>query len=137
MAHINKQIRKRLVSITLGIVLLITSIVLIVKTGINSEEIQSALFFGISPILFYMLGIVFGVERVVFGVTGSEKLFRLLAGDGELYYTALLGVFFIFIVSGVLILAYTPVIAGIIEKVLELINGLSFLALSATLFMRS
>ncbi|ACP48460.1 conserved hypothetical protein [Sulfolobus islandicus Y.N.15.51] len=137
MAHVNKQIRKRLISISLGVVLLITSAFLIMKTGINSEQLQSALFFGINPILFYMLGIVFGIERIVFGATGSEKLFRLLAGDGELYYTALLGVFFIFIISGVLILAYTPIVAGIIEKVLELINGLSFLALSATLFMRS
>jgi len=137
MAHVNKQIRKRLISAILGIALLITSIVLIVKTGINGEELQSALFFGISPILFYLLGIVFGAERIIYGITGSEKLFRLLAGDGELYYTALLGVFFIFILSGILVLVYTPIVVGILGKILELINGFSFLALSATLFMRS
>ncbi|MEM0015638.1 MAG: hypothetical protein QW550_00650 [Saccharolobus sp.] len=137
MAHVNKQIKKRLISIGLGIALLITSILLTVKTGINSEELQSALFFGISPILFYLLGIVFGIERIIYGITSSEKLFRILAGDGELYYTALLGVFFIFILSGVLVIAYTPILAGLMEKVLEIINGLSFLALSTTLFMRS
>ncbi|MEM3209274.1 MAG: hypothetical protein QXY68_02505 [Saccharolobus sp.] len=137
MAHVNKQIKKRLISIGLGIALLITSILLTVKTGINSEELQSALFFGISPILFYLLGIVFGIERIIYGITSSEKLFRILAGDGELYYTALLGVFFIFILSGVLVIAYTPILTGLMEKVLEIINGLSFLALSTTLFMRS
>lgn len=84
-----------------------------------------------------MLGIVFGAERIIYGITGSEKLFRLLAGDGELYYTALLGVFFIFILSGILVLVYTPIVVGILGKILELINGFSFLALSATLFMRS
>ncbi|MEM0363116.1 MAG: hypothetical protein QXH75_04870 [Sulfolobaceae archaeon] len=137
MAHVNKQIKKRLISIGLGTALLITSILLTVKTGINSEELQSALFFGISPILFYLLGIVFGIERIIYGITSSEKLFRILAGDGELYYTALLGVFFIFILSGVLVIAYTPILTGLMEKVLEIINGLSFLALSTTLFMRS
>ncbi|MEM4943214.1 MAG: hypothetical protein QW214_01455 [Saccharolobus sp.] len=137
MAHVNKQIKKRLISIGLGTALLITSILLTVKTGINSEELQSALFFGISPIIFYLLGIVFGIERIIYGITSSEKLFRILAGDGELYYTALLGVFFIFILSGVLVIAYTPILTGLMEKVLEIINGLSFLALSTTLFMRS
>ena len=137
MAHVNKQIKKRLISIGLGTALLITSILLTVKTGINSEELQSALFFGISPILFYLLGIVFGIERIIYGITSSEKLFRILAGDGELYYPALLGVFFIFILSGVLVIAYTPILTGLMEKVLEIINGLSFLALSTTLFMRS
>ncbi len=136
MAHVNKNLKKRLISTLLGISLLITSGYLIFKTGINSQQLQSALFFGISPIIFYMIGIVFGIERIIYGITGSEKLFRLLAGDGELYFTALLGMFFLFILSGVLVLVYTPAVIGILSKVLELINGLSFLALSATLLMK-
>ncbi len=137
MAGVINRIKKRGLSIISGALLVVISALLMVKIGVAGFTNFSFFFFGLDPVYFYLLGLVLGGERVVFGLTGSERLFRLIAGDGMMYYYSLMIMVMILGVAGIYVLAFSFVtFSSLTFRILDIVDGLAFLVTALTIWMR-
>ncbi|WP_286188840.1 hypothetical protein [Sulfolobus sp. S-194] len=130
MANPINQITKRGLSILLGVIMFLTSVLLITKVHINLSEIL----FTFNPYPFYFIGLIFGVERIFYGITGSSKLLSLIMGGGEYSSLSTLALFIFFLSFGLYVIIYTIAYTQIILQMLNVINGISYLLFSLSIF---
>lgn len=130
MANTISKLAKRSINLLLGIGMFTSSVLLIFYDHINLFEILVTL----NPYPIYFLGLIFGVERIFFGVTGSSKLFSLFVGGGEYSSLWTFGLFTALIMLGVYVLVYTIAYQGLWLQLLNSFNGLTYLIYSYVLF---
>jgi hypothetical protein len=137
MAHIINRLKKRGLSLISGAVLVALSALLTIRLGPSGLTDFSFFFFGFDPVYFYILGLVLGGERIVFGLTGSERVFRIIAGDGVMYYYSIMIIVMILAVAGIYIMALSFVtFSSTFFRLLDILDGLAFLVSAVTVWMR-
>ena len=110
--------------------MLITSVLLIIKLHVSLFEI----IYTLNPYPLYFVGVIFGIERLFYAITGSAKLFSFIAGSGEFSSFTTIAFFIFFISFGVYILAYSFTYTKPMIVMLNVLNGISFLLYSLGIF---
>ena len=108
--------------------MLITSVLLIAKVQLSLSEIL----FTFNPYIFYFVGVLFGFERIFYGITGSSKLLRLI--NGEFFTFGYLALFMLFLTFGIYIIAYTIAYTEVMIQILNALNGASYLLYALMIF---
>jgi len=122
------QLTKRGANLLLGIAMLVTSILLIAYVHISISE----LLFTFNPYPFYFVGIIFGFERIFYGITGSSKLLSLINGDLPAF--GHLALFMILLTLGIYIVTYTIAYTEFMLQLLNALNGISYLIYALMIF---
>ena len=128
MANPTSQLTKRGANTLLGILMLITSALLIFDVHVTISEILLTF----NPYPLYFVGVLFGFERIFYGVSGSSKLLRLINGD--FFAFGYLALFMILLTIGIYIAAYTIVYTQFSIQLLNALNGISFLLYALMIF---
>ena len=128
MANSIIQLTKRGANLLLGIAMLATSILLIAYVHISISEIL----FTFNPYPFYFVGIIFGFERIFYGITGSSKLLTLINGDLPAF--GHLALFMILLTLGIYIVTYTIAYTELMLQLLNALNGISYLLYALMIF---
>ncbi|BBG24088.1 hypothetical protein [Sulfuracidifex tepidarius] len=137
MAGVINRIKKRGLSISSGVLLVALSALLMWRLGPSGFTDFSFFFYGLDPVYFYLLGLVLGGERVVFGLTGSERLFKLIAGDGMMYYYSLMILVLILGVAGIYVMAFSFVtFSSLTFRILDIVDGIAFIVTAMTIWMK-
>ncbi|BFH72444.1 hypothetical protein SJAV_03880 [Sulfurisphaera javensis] len=108
----------------------VTSIYLILKVHVGLSEIM----FSFNPYPFYFIGLIFGIERIFYGVSGSSKLLSLMMGGGEYSSLSTLALFIFFLSFGIYVLVYTIAYTQVLIEILNALNGISYLLFSLSIF---
>ncbi|AHC50629.1 hypothetical protein SUSAZ_00525 [Sulfolobus acidocaldarius SUSAZ] len=131
MAHRIKVLAKRLTNFVIGLVMFVTSLFLIINVHVG---LFNAIY-TLNPYPFYFLGVIVGVERIFYSITGSTKIFSLIVGEGEGFFSiALMGIFLVFITFGIYIAVYTIFYSNVITMLVNGLDGASFLLFSLIIF---
>lgn len=128
MANTINQLTKRGASILLGLLMLVTSLMLIINVHISISQIL----YTFNPYPFYFIGVIFGFERLFYGITGSSRLLNLL--NGEVFSFGFLSLFLLFLTFGLYISIYTIAFTQIFIQILNAFNGISYLLYSLMIF---
>lgn len=107
-----------------------TSIFLILKVHANLSEIMLSF----NPYPFYFIGLLFGIERIFYGITGSSRLLSLMMGGGEYSSLSTLALFIFFLSFGLYVLVYTIAFTQALLAIVNALNGLSYLIFSLSIF---
>ena len=108
--------------------MLMTSVILIISVHITISEILLTF----NPYPLYFVGVIFGFERIFYGITGSSKLLRLINGD--LFTFGYLALFMILLTVGIYIATYTIAYTGFRIQILNALNGVSYLLYALMIF---
>jgi len=128
MANTIAKLTKRGANLLLGIAMLVTSVLLIAYVHVSLSE----MLFTFNPYPFYFIGIIFGFERIFYGITGSSKLLSLINGDFSAF--GYLTLFVILLTLGIYIVTYTIAYTEFILQILNALNGISYLLYALMIF---
>ncbi|AEB94377.1 MAG: hypothetical protein QXR57_02785 [Metallosphaera sp.] len=130
MANLDRAIKKRAVSILIGSIMFFSSVYLIDKVPFNLFEMIATF----NPYILYYVGLILGAERIVFGITNNKRLYYLLMGEGDLAAYIVFSMFFFGIFMGLYIGIYAIFMQGLLLRVTEVLNGLSYVLFAVSLW---
>ncbi|MEM4746548.1 MAG: hypothetical protein QXF40_04260 [Metallosphaera sp.] len=130
MANLDRAIKKRVVSILIGSIMFFSSVYLIDKVPFNLFEMIATF----NPYILYYVGLILGAERIVFGITNNKRLYYLLMGEGDLAAYIVFSMFFFGIFMGLYIGIYAIFMQGLLLRVTEVLNGLSYVLFAVSLW---
>ncbi|AWR99705.1 hypothetical protein [Metallosphaera hakonensis] len=130
MANVDRAIKKRVVSIVIGSLMFFSSVYLVDKVPFNLFEMIATF----NPYILYYVGLILGAERIVFGVTNNKRLYYLLMGEGDLAAYVVFSMFFFGIFMGLYIGIYALFLQGLLVKIAEVVNGISYVLFAIALW---
>jgi hypothetical protein len=130
MADVSNHLRNRIVSIVLGFLMIFTSFWLIISTKFTLDQ----LLYTFSPYPFYFLSLILGIERLIYGITGSLKILKIFLGRGELLSISIYTMFILLLSLGAYELFYIFLLSDKISIIMEVLNSLGYFAFAYILF---
>ncbi|QKQ99657.1 hypothetical protein GWK48_03950 [Metallosphaera tengchongensis] len=130
MANVDTTVKKRLVSILIGSLMFFSSVYLIDKVPFNLFQMIATF----NPYILYYVGVILGAERIIFGVTNNKRLYYLLMGEGDLAAYVVFSMFFFGIFMGLYIGIYALFLQGLLVKLAEVANGVSYVLFAVALW---
>lgn len=123
--------RLRFWSLLLGTVMFATSLYLVLTVHVS----LAVIFYTFNPYPFYFIGLFLGIERIFYGITGNRRLYYLLMGEGEFYSMSMYALFITFLFFGIYIGVYAFFFNGLLVKLMDIINGLTYIVFSLMLIL--
>ncbi|MEM0174144.1 MAG: hypothetical protein QXV69_03910 [Sulfolobaceae archaeon] len=123
MADVSKNLKNRIKSLGLGLLMTISAFWLIIFGRFDISQI----IFGFSPYPFYILSLILGLERIIYAITGSSKVFKFLIGTGEIYVFSIYILTITFLGLGLYILIYTLFLRDFILILMDILNGIGYI----------
>jgi len=124
MADVSKDLKKRIKSLGLGLLMFITSLWLLISVRL---DISQLLLGSLTPYPFYILSLILGLERIIYAITGSSKLFKILMGSGEIYIISIYMLTILFLGLGVYIIIYTLFLKDFVLILMDTLNGIGYI----------
>lgn len=132
-AKLLKLLGNRVTSGILGLSLLVSSLYLVISIKVNFYDLLYETLVYFNPYFLYVIGIPLGLERLIYGITGNKKFSDFFFGRTEftamyLYFLSLFG-----IVMGIFIVIYSIALTGILVRIMDIIDGVSFILFGISL----
>jgi len=124
MADVSKDLKKRIKSLGLGLLMFITSLWLLISVRLDISQLLLGF---LTPYPFYILSLILGLERIIYAVTGSSKLFKILMGSGEIYIISIYMLTILFLGLGVYIIIYTLFLKDFVLILMDTLNGIGYI----------
>ncbi|MEW9491046.1 MAG: hypothetical protein TQ35_0002445 [Candidatus Aramenus sulfurataquae] len=133
MANLDSVLANRLGSSLIGLLMFGSALYLVLTIHFSlSQLLGVALNF--NPYPFYFVGLVIGFERLIFGITGDKRLYYLIMGEkSDLTIYFIQSIFIFGIIIGAYIGAYALFLSGILDRLAELGEGVSFVLFAISL----
>ncbi|BCS91712.1 hypothetical protein L3N51_00883 [Metallosphaera sp. J1] len=130
MANVDRAVTRRVVSILIGSMMFFSSVYLVDKVPFNLFEMIATF----NPYILYYVGLILGAERIIFGITNNKRLYYLLMGEGDLAAYVVFSMFFFGIFMGLYIGIYALFLQGLLVKIAEVVNGVSYILFAIALW---
>ncbi|WP_373468927.1 hypothetical protein [Acidianus infernus] len=132
-AKLLKLLGNRVTSGILCLSLLVSSLYLVISIKVNFYDLLYETLVYFNPYFLYVIGIPLGLERLIYGITGNKKFSDFFFGRTEftamyLYFLSLFG-----IVMGIFIVIYSIALTGILVRIMDIIDGVSFILFGISL----
>ncbi|AWR94724.1 hypothetical protein [Acidianus brierleyi] len=132
MANIDSLLANRGGSTLIGLLMFSSSIYLLYTIHFSISDLFGMVM-NFDPYFFYPIGLILGLERLIYGISGNKKFYYMLMGQGDMTPYIIQGIFIFGIVIGVYIAAYSLSLTTTLDKLAEIGEGVSYVLFAISL----